>query len=74
MSFIGGYDRGECLKTVEVYDALKNKWEKLKHMQVPRGRFDITVLDGNVYAVGGIYFQYNFQFDLILLNTLFSIC
>jgi influenza virus NS1A-binding protein len=49
----GGYDRGECLKTVEVYDELRNKWKKLDPMLVPRGRFDITVVDGTVYAIGG---------------------
>ena len=49
----GGYDRGECLNSVEIYDLEKNKWENFKPMQVPRGRFDLTVLNGNVYAVGG---------------------
>ena len=49
----GGYDRVECLKTVEVYDTLTNKWETLQHMQVPRGRFAIAVVDDNVYAIGG---------------------
>ena len=51
--FAGGYDRGECLKTCEVYDTETNKWETLQHMQVPRGRFAIAVANGNVYAVGG---------------------
>ncbi|UYV67274.1 IVNS1ABP [Cordylochernes scorpioides] len=41
----GGYDRGECLKTVEVYDTDNNTWTMLKPMRVPRGRFDITVVD-----------------------------
>ncbi|CAG2113803.1 unnamed protein product [Medioppia subpectinata] len=49
----GGYDRGECLKTVEVYDENKNRWYKLNPMLVPRGRFDITVVNGDVYAIGG---------------------
>lgn len=49
----GGYDRGECLKTVELYDPHSNKWKKLPQMIVPRGRFDITVVNDRVYAIGG---------------------
>ncbi|RWS14423.1 Influenza virus NS1A-binding-like protein, partial [Dinothrombium tinctorium] len=49
----GGYDRGECLKTVELYDSLTNKWSMLESMNTPRGRFDVAVLDDCVYAVGG---------------------
>lgn len=50
---IGGYDRGECLRTVELYDPLVNRWSQLPSMREARGRFDITVIDGKVYAVGG---------------------
>lgn len=49
----GGYDRGECLRTVEMYDPLSNRWSQLPSMREARGRFDITVIDGKVYAVGG---------------------
>ena len=49
----GGYDRGECLRTVELYDPLNNRWSQLPSMREARGRFDITVVDGKVYAVGG---------------------
>ncbi|XP_054156662.1 influenza virus NS1A-binding protein homolog [Oppia nitens] len=49
----GGYDRGECLKTVEVYDELTNKWNKVSPMLVPRGRFGIAAIGTNVYAIGG---------------------
>lgn len=49
----GGYDRGECLRTVEVYDPTANRWSQLPSMREARGRFDITVIDGKVYAVGG---------------------
>lgn len=49
----GGYDRGECLKSVEVYDSDKNGWTKLCDMREARGRFDVAVLDDFVYAVGG---------------------
>jgi len=49
----GGYDRGECLRTVELYDPSSNRWSQLPSMREARGRFDITVIDGKVYAVGG---------------------
>ncbi|XP_076359904.1 influenza virus NS1A-binding protein homolog [Tachypleus tridentatus] len=49
----GGYDRGECLRTVEIYDRSTNKWSRIESMRVPRGRFGITVVNNEVYAVGG---------------------
>ncbi|KAF7494568.1 Influenza virus NS1A-binding -like protein B [Sarcoptes scabiei] len=49
----GGYDRGECLKTVEIYDSEENKWKILEPMNFARGRFAITVVDDKVYAIGG---------------------
>ena len=49
----GGYDRGECLQTVESYDLHLNKWMPLQQMLTPRGRFDSAVIDGKVYACGG---------------------
>ncbi|XP_054713920.1 influenza virus NS1A-binding protein homolog B-like isoform X2 [Uloborus diversus] len=49
----GGYDRGECLKTVEAYDMSTNKWTTMQPMKVPRGRFNAAVVNNKVYAVGG---------------------
>lgn len=49
----GGYDRGECLKTVQEYDPRTNIWNILSSMRHSRGRFDITVVDGKAFAVGG---------------------
>lgn len=49
----GGYDRGECLKTVLVYNPTFNRWESMPSMKHSRGRFDITVLGSKVFAVGG---------------------
>lgn len=40
---------------MEVYDESSNKMDKLNAMLVPRGRFDITVIDGDVYAIGGMF-------------------
>ena len=45
--FAGGYDRGECLRTVELYDPLNNRWSQLPSMREARGRFDITVIEGD---------------------------
>ncbi|KAH7984438.1 hypothetical protein HPB52_020724 [Rhipicephalus sanguineus] len=49
----GGYDRGECLRTVEAYNLATNRWSSLAPMQNPRGRVDATVLHGLVYVIGG---------------------
>lgn len=50
----GGYDRGECLNLVEVYNVDTNTWTSLPSMKHNRGRFDITCVDNNiVYAVAG---------------------
>jgi len=49
----GGYDRGECLKEVELYSPKENTWHKLSDMKQGRGRFDLTVLNGLAYVVGG---------------------
>lgn len=50
---LGGYDRGECLKTVEEYDIVRGEWRSLKPMMDERGRFDSAVLNGKIYAVAG---------------------
>lgn len=49
----GGYDRGECLRSVELYSPANNEWRKLAPMLEARGRFNIAVINNKVYAVGG---------------------
>lgn len=49
----GGYDRIECLKTVELYLPEVNTWRAMPAMREARGRFQIAVVNGKVYAVGG---------------------
>lgn len=49
----GGYDRGECLKSTEMYDPKLNKWLPAADMCVPRGRFSTEIVGNVVYAVGG---------------------
>jgi len=57
---LGGYDRGECLNSVESFDLTTNTWTPLKPMLVARGRFAVAELDGCLYACGGS----NGQMDL----------
>ena len=49
----GGYDRGECLKTVECFDMATNTWSPMPPMLSPRGRFDVSQIDGSLFACGG---------------------
>ncbi|KAK9872409.1 hypothetical protein WA026_017869 [Henosepilachna vigintioctopunctata] len=49
----GGYDRTECLRSVEQYIPETNTWKKLPQMRESRGRVKIAVLNDKVYAVGG---------------------
>lgn len=49
----GGYNRGECLKSVEEYDLESGTWRNLPPMLEERGRLGAAVVNGKVYAVGG---------------------
>jgi len=49
----GGYDRVECLKTVEQYDPDENVWKLLPCMLEARGRVGICTSKNYIYAVGG---------------------
>lgn len=49
----GGYDRGECLRSVEEYDVVNGKWRNVAKMKAERGRFDCTIHGGKVFAVAG---------------------
>ncbi|OQR71220.1 influenza virus NS1A-binding proteinA-like [Tropilaelaps mercedesae] len=49
----GGYDRGECLRSVELLSLSDNRWTSLADMHVARARTNIASVDGLIYAVGG---------------------
>merc|ERR1711962_736040 len=53
----GGYDRGECLSGVEMFDFATNSWSSMKPMNTKRGRFGVAKItkDGaeTLYAVAG---------------------
>ncbi|KAK3730055.1 hypothetical protein QZH41_009557, partial [Actinostola sp. cb2023] len=50
---VGGYDRGACLDTVEVYNPLTNHWMPAARLNSHRGRFELGVVDNKIYAIGG---------------------
>lgn len=49
----GGYDRAECLRSVESYCPDTNSWIQEPNMGEARGRVQIAVIEGTVFAVGG---------------------
>ncbi|NWI37910.1 NS1BP protein, partial [Picathartes gymnocephalus] len=53
LSLAGGYNREECLRTVECYDPEKDTWTFIAPMRTPRARFQMAVLMGQLYVVGG---------------------
>ncbi|XP_066548341.1 influenza virus NS1A-binding protein homolog A [Amia ocellicauda] len=49
----GGYNREECLRTVECYNPKKDCWTFIAPMRTPRARFQMAVLMGKLYVMGG---------------------
>lgn len=49
---VGGYGRAECLRSVESYDPATNEWNEELSLSEARGRVQIAVIDGTIYAVG----------------------
>ncbi|CAG0888917.1 unnamed protein product [Cyprideis torosa] len=50
---MGGNDRGECMKSGEIYDPITNAWSPCISMGTPRARFGLAASDGTLYAIGG---------------------
>lgn len=50
---IGGYDRGDCLNTVEQYDCETNEWMPVTSMNLHRGRLESAVVNRKIFAIGG---------------------
>lgn len=50
---VGGYDRGECLRSAEAFDIENNVWTTVAPMKVARGRVAVAVLNNKLYAIGG---------------------
>ena len=51
---VGGYDGHRSVSSVERYDEEKNEWEAVADMGNVRGFVGVCVLDGRMYAVGGV--------------------
>uniref|UniRef100_A0A8C5I0V8 BTB domain-containing protein n=1 Tax=Gouania willdenowi TaxID=441366 RepID=A0A8C5I0V8_GOUWI len=49
----GGYNREECLRTVECYDPKEDSWTFIAPMRTPRARFQMAALMGQLYVIGG---------------------
>lgn len=50
---VGGYGRAECLRSVESYCPTTNLWTEELSLGEARGRVQIAVINGTIYAVGG---------------------
>jgi N-acetylneuraminic acid mutarotase len=61
--FVGGYNTSGALKTFECYDPQINQWETLPDLQDAREGLASAVLDGKIYAIGGVGFTSMEIFD-----------
>ncbi|CAF3649637.1 unnamed protein product [Adineta steineri] len=51
---VGGYNRGDCLDSIERFDPNENKWELLScSMNSRRGRVSATIVNKKIYVYGG---------------------
>lgn len=50
---VGGYGRAECLRSVESYCPTTNLWTEELSLSEARGRVQIAVINGTIFAVGG---------------------
>ena len=51
---IGGPGGGNLLAVVEEYDPVTNRWTTKKPMSSARSAFGVSVVDGKIYAFGGL--------------------
>ena len=70
---VGGYNRGDCLNTIEEFDPIQNQWKLLPYsMTSRRGRVSVTIANNKIYALGGSDGQKELQtgecFDLKSMN------
>ncbi len=51
---LGGYDRGDCLDTIEQFDPIEDKWNLLPiPMTSRRGRVSAAIVNNKIYVCGG---------------------
>jgi influenza virus NS1A-binding protein len=70
---LGGYDRGDCLDTIEQFDPVEVKWHLLAiPMTTRRGRVSAAFLKNKIYVCGGSDGQQELNtgevFDLQLMD------
>lgn len=50
---VGGFNGSLRVRTVDVYDPVKDMWTSCPSMEARRSTLGVAVLHGNIYAVGG---------------------
>lgn len=50
---VGGFNGSLRVRTVDVYDPLKDVWTSCPSMEARRSTLGVAVLNGFIYAVGG---------------------
>ena len=54
MGCLGGYNRSDCLDSIERYDLKENRWTFLSlPLTRRRGRVSATILNDQIYVCGG---------------------
>ena len=49
----GGYNRGECLASMEIYEPCQGQWLDMPDMLTARARFGAALLNTFLYTIGG---------------------
>ena len=50
---VGGFNGSLRVRTVDIYDPIKNVWSAIASMEARRSTLGAAVLNGLIYAVGG---------------------
>ena len=50
---VGGFNGSLRVRTVDVYDPVKDSWSSVASMEARRSTLGVDVLSGCIYAIGG---------------------
>ena len=50
---VGGFNGSLRVRTVDVYDPIRNMWSSVASMEARRSTLGVAVLNNRIYAVGG---------------------
>ena len=50
---VGGFNGSLRVRTVDVYDPIKDMWSSVASMEARRSTLGAAILNGMIYAVGG---------------------